>query len=46
MPLHDALEIETELVHVSRSVGVSQGVLRDAAGRVLAHGTTTCHIRR
>lgn len=46
VPLHEALEIETELVHVSRSVGVSQGVLRDAAGRVLAHGTTTCHIRR
>ena len=46
VPLHETLTVETELVHVSRSVGVSQGTLRDTAGRVLAHGTTTCHIRR
>lgn len=34
------------LVHVSRSVGVSQAWLRDAAGVLYAHGTTTCNIRR
>ncbi|MGE0860886.1 MAG: PaaI family thioesterase [Gammaproteobacteria bacterium] len=36
----------SELVHVSRSVGVSQAWLRDAAGVLYAHGTTTCNIRR
>ncbi|MEQ8662359.1 MAG: PaaI family thioesterase [Gammaproteobacteria bacterium] len=46
VPLATPLEVETSLVHVSRSIGVSQGVLRDAAGTVYAHGTTTCHIRR
>jgi uncharacterized protein (TIGR00369 family) len=46
VPLYEELTVETELVHVSRSVGVSQGTLRDAEGRILAHGTTTCHIRR
>ncbi|MGE0485459.1 MAG: PaaI family thioesterase [Gammaproteobacteria bacterium] len=46
IPLDTELVVETSLVHVSRSVGVSQGVLRDAAGVVYAHGTTTCHIKR
>ncbi len=46
VPLHETLTVQTELIHVSRSVGVSQGTLRDTAGRALAHGTTTCHIRR
>ncbi|MEQ8234740.1 MAG: PaaI family thioesterase, partial [Gammaproteobacteria bacterium] len=46
VPLATPLVVETSLVHVSRSVGVSQGVLRDDAGTVYAHGTTTCHIKR
>ena len=46
IPLETDLVAETRLVHVSRSVGVSQGVLRDTAGVVYAHGTTTCHIKR
>lgn len=46
LPLDTPLLVETSLVHVSRSVGVSQGVLRDEDGTVFAHGTTTCHIKR
>ena len=46
IPVGQPLEVETALVNVSRSVGVSQGELRGADGRVYAHGTTTCHIKR
>ena len=46
IPLETALLVETALVHLSRSVGVSQGVIRDAAGVIYAHGTTTCLIKR
>lgn len=45
LPLDTDLQITTELVHVSRRVGVSQGVLRDAAGATYAHGTTSCLIK-
>ena len=45
-PLGEWLDVETRLANVSRSVGVSQGEVRNAAGRVCAHGTTTCHIKR
>ena len=46
IPLEADLLVETRLVHVSRGIGVSDGEIRDPAGRVLAHGTTTCHVRR
>lgn len=46
LPLDEPLRVETELVHLSRSVGVSQGVLRGAGGQVYVHGTTTCHVKR
>ena len=45
IPLDTPLTATAELVHVSASVGVSQGVLRDGTGTVLAHGTTTCVIK-
>ncbi len=46
IPLHTDLVVEANLVHMSRSIGVSQGVIRDDAGTVYAHGTTTCLIKR
>ena len=46
LPLDTPLVAASELVSVTRTVGVSQAVLRDAAGAIYAHGTTTCMIRR
>jgi uncharacterized protein (TIGR00369 family) len=45
IPTHVPLTVKTELVHVSRRIGVSQGVLTGQDGTVFAHGTTTCHIK-
>jgi len=33
---------EGRVVHFGRQMATAEGHLRDAAGRVLAHGTTTC----
>lgn len=46
LPLDSAIIAASELVHISRSVGVSQAVLRSAQGVIYAHGTTTCMIQR
>lgn len=46
VPLDTPLIAASELVHISRSVGVSQAVLRSADGVIYAHGTTTCMIQR
>ncbi len=32
------------LIHRGRTTGTSEGDVRDAAGNLLAHGTTTCMI--
>jgi uncharacterized protein (TIGR00369 family) len=46
LPLDTAIIAASELVHISRSVGVSQAVLRSHDGVIYAHGTTTCMIQR
>jgi uncharacterized protein (TIGR00369 family) len=46
LPLDTAIIAASELVHISRSVGVSQAVLRSGDGVIYAHGTTTCMIQR
>ncbi|MBZ0112786.1 MAG: PaaI family thioesterase [Thermoanaerobaculia bacterium] len=46
MPLGEEVIAEGLVIKVSRSVGAAQGTVRDARGKVLAHGTTTCYIRR
>lgn len=46
LPLREDLLARSELVHISRSIGVSQAQLTGRDGMVYAHGTTTCHIRR
>lgn len=46
LPLDTTLIAASELVHISRSVGVSQAVIRSTQGVIYAHGTTTCMIQR
>ena len=46
IPLETPLVVASELVHVSRTIGVAQAVLRSVAGVIYAHGTTTCMIQR
>lgn len=46
IPLDTLLIAASELVHVSRTIGVAQAVLRSAEGVIYAHGTTTCMIQR
>ena len=33
---------EGNIVNVGKRIGIADGVMRDAKGRVLARGTTTC----
>jgi uncharacterized protein (TIGR00369 family) len=35
---------EGRIVHRGRTLGTSEGYLRDAAGKLYAHATTTCII--
>jgi len=46
VPLDIELVAEGSVIHVSRSLGVAEGSLRDAAGTLLAHATCTCAIIR
>jgi uncharacterized protein (TIGR00369 family) len=46
VPLDQELIAEGRVIHVSRTLGVSEGSLRDAEGTLYAHATCTCAIRR
>jgi uncharacterized protein (TIGR00369 family) len=35
---------EGKTLHVGRQMAIAEGRLLDATGRLLAHGTTTCHV--
>jgi uncharacterized protein (TIGR00369 family) len=37
---------EGKTLHVGRQMAIGEGRLLDAKGRLLAHGTTTCHVVR
>jgi uncharacterized protein (TIGR00369 family) len=37
---------EGKALHVGRQMAIAEGRLLDATGRLLAHGTTTCHVVR
>jgi uncharacterized protein (TIGR00369 family) len=37
---------EGKTLHVGRQMAIAEGRLLDATGRLLAHGTTTCHVAR
>lgn len=44
LPTSGELTCEGRLVHRGATMATSEGYLRDAAGRLLAHGTETCLI--
>jgi len=37
---------EGKALHIGRQMAIAEGRLLDAAGRLLAHGTITCHVAR
>jgi uncharacterized protein (TIGR00369 family) len=37
---------EGKSLYIGRQMAFAEGRLLDAAGRILAHGTTTCHVVR
>ena len=37
---------EGKSLYIGRQMAIAEGRLLDAAGRILAHGTTTCHVMR
>lgn len=46
IPLDQDLIAEGRVIHLSKSLGVSEGSLKDADGTLLAHATCTCAILR
>lgn len=46
VPLETDLVAEARVTHISRTIGVAEGTLRDAAGNLLASGYATCVIKR
>lgn len=44
VPKHEVLISEGRTVNVSRSLGISEGTLKDSAGKLLATATATCMI--
>jgi len=41
-PVDTSLLAEGNIINISRSLGVSEGVIKDKAGKVFAHATATC----
>ncbi|MCG9756228.1 PaaI family thioesterase [Shewanella insulae] len=46
IPLNETLVAQAKVTHVSLSLGVAEGTIRDAKGTLLASGTATCFIKR
>ncbi|VDC50510.1 PaaI family thioesterase [Brevundimonas mediterranea] len=46
VPQDVKLIAEARVTHISRSLGVAEGTLRDSDGNLLASGSATCLIRR
>jgi uncharacterized protein (TIGR00369 family) len=46
VPMNVPLTAEGRVINVSKSLGVSEGVLKDAAGKIYAHATASCMIIR
>ena len=46
VPVDRDLTAEARVIHMSRSLGVSEGSIRDDAGVLFAHATATCAILR
>ena len=46
VPMNVSLIAEGRIINISRSLGVSEGSLKDLEGQIYAHATATCMIRR
>jgi uncharacterized protein (TIGR00369 family) len=46
VPLHTTLLAEGKLINLSRSLGVSEGTLKDESDKLYVHATSTCMIIR
>jgi uncharacterized protein (TIGR00369 family) len=46
VPRDQEVVAESNVLHLSRTLGVSEGTLKTADGKLLAHATATCFVRR
>lgn len=46
VPKNVSLTAEGRVISISKSLGISEGVLKDAEGKIYAHATATCMILR
>ncbi|MCB1465417.1 MAG: PaaI family thioesterase [Nitratireductor sp.] len=46
VPMGEALVAEAKVTHISRSLGIAEGTLRDASGTLLASASATCFIKQ
>ena len=44
IPLNTEMVAEGRLINLSRNLGVSEGDIRDASGKIFAHATCTCSL--
>ncbi|BCV49414.1 MAG: PaaI family thioesterase [Shewanella algae] len=46
VPMNEELIAEARVTHISRSLGIAEGTIRNAEGKLLASGSATCFIKR
>ena len=46
IPLNEELQAEGRVLNISKNLGVSEGFIKDAGGKLYAHATSTCLILR
>lgn len=46
IPVNMDVAVEAKVLHVSKTIGVSEGSIKSMEGVLLAHATTTCVIKR
>ena len=46
VPKNVSLTAEGRVINISKSLGISEGVLKDSEGKIYAHATATCMILR
>lgn len=46
VPLNVSLIAEGSVINISKTLGISEGILKDEAGKIYAHSTATCRILR
>ncbi|MGQ8365489.1 PaaI family thioesterase [Glaciecola sp. 1036] len=46
IPINQTLFAEAKVTHISRSLGIAEGYIRDKDGKLFASGNATCFIKR